>query len=374
MPVFPMRVSRFLFLAALSVFIQPQVQAQDAIQILRQTAAAYRNLQSYDFRVTIQNTNGNMVSERHLEVSGARPSKFRVEDADPQGLLRVADGADEWDFNRGSNEFEKIPVAPQTVTPISEFETIDQHIREAEIAREELFEVDGRRVPILVVRVIRDQWPSSFPRDVQFAMYRIDEGSFRIYKSIVYSENSSQIRLYSIRKWNEPLADSTFQFTPPSSAHAADKLPQIAARSHSVISTDAPDFTLSDTRGQKFRLHDLRGKVVILDFWASWCGPCRVSMPALQSLYQESSDKGLIVLGLDVGEEALEMNQFAKEESIRFPLLVGSEPEVSAEYFVDVYPTTFVIDRQGRIAYRSTGTYPGSDDEIRTAALKALQP
>lgn len=370
---FRIRVPKFLLVMAPSFFIQPQVQAQDAMQILRQTAAAYRNLQSYDFRITIQDTNSNIVSEHHLDVSGARPGKFRVEDTDPRGELRVADGANEWDFNRESNEFEKLPVTPQTATPISEFEAADQHVRGAEVAREELFEIAGRRVPIFIVRVVRDQWPPGYPRGVQFVMYRIDEETFRIYKSIAYSGNSSQIRLYSIRKWNEPVAESTFEFVPPpSSAHAIGKLPQLAASSHSIIGTDALDFTLKDTRGQKFHLDDLRGKVIILDFWASWCGPCRVSMPTLQHLYEKLSDKGLVVLGLDVGEEAVEVDQFAKQESITFPLLLDSEPEITAEYFVDAYPTTIVVDRQGRIAYRGTGT--GMDDEIRSAVLKALQP
>jgi len=374
MPGLRIRIPKFLFFAALFLFTQPRVHAQNAMDVLRKTAAAYRTLQSYDFGVTVQDTNGDNVSERHLDMSGTRPGKFRVEDADPHGEIRVSDGASEWDFNRGSNEFEEVAVNPHVDTPISEFEDIDQHVRAAEIAREELFEAGGKRVPIFVVRVTRDEWPSSYPRGVEFAMYRIDEESYRIYKSIVYSENSTEIRLYSIRKWNEPLADSAFQFTPPTAHAAAVKAPQVAAGAHSIVGSEARDFTLSDTRGHKIRLGDLRGKVVVLDFWASWCGPCRVSMPTLQRLYQEFSDKGLVVLGLDVGEEAVEIDQFASQESIKFPLLVGSEPEVSAKYFVDVYPTTFVVDRQGRIAHRTMGTFTGFDDEIRAAVLKALQP
>lgn len=361
--------AKFLLIAALSYLLQPRLHAQDAMQILQQTAAAYRNLRTYNFRLTVQSTDGRVVSEQHLTVVGSRPGRFRVEDADPEGRLRVADGASEWNLNRSSNEFEKIPITPETLTPISEFETIDQHIASAGIAREELFEVDGGPVPVFVVQVVRDKWPAGSPRGSQFVMYRIDQKSFRVYKSITYSDNSSQIRLYSIRKWNRPVAESYFSFEPPNSARSVDKLPERLAPTRSIIGSDAPDFTLADTRGQKFHLNDLRGKVVIVDFWASWCGPCRESMPALERLYREFSGKGLVVLGLDVGEEASGVNQFATQESYTFPLLLGGEPEAAAEYFVDSYPTTFVVDRQGRIVYRSSGD-PATD--LRSAVAAAL--
>ena len=137
-----------------------------------------------------------------------------------------------------------------------------------------------------------------------------------------------------------------------------------------LVGKPAPDFTLPDTAGKPVNLRGLRGNVVIVDFWATWCPPCRAMMPHLQQMHRTLADQGLVILGLDVGEDAETVAKFAKRESYTFPLLLGAEPDVAAKYYVESYPTTFVIDRQGRIAFRNVGGGPA--DRLQSAVENAL--
>jgi thiol-disulfide isomerase/thioredoxin len=126
--------------------------------------------------------------------------------------------------------------------------------------------------------------------------------------------------------------------------------PAPSARS-SLVGAEAPDFTLQDASGHAFHLRDLRGKVVVIDFWASSCPSSRAAMPYLQQMHDQYGSRGLIVLGLNLGEDAKVVAEFGTDSSYTFPLLVGAKPDVAAKYLVSLYPMTFVISRDGRIAF-----------------------
>jgi peroxiredoxin/outer membrane lipoprotein-sorting protein len=344
--------------------------AHDAMQILARTAAAYANLRSYEFRVTVETIQGSNVGERRLTETGSRPANYRIQDEDPRGDLQVGDGRMEWIFNPQSNEYTKAPLTAETVTPISDLEHINQHVKKATLAREERFMVNGQPVPIYVVQVVRDRWPRGSLPGAEFAMYRIDQKTFAVHKAITYAKGTTQIVLYSIVKWNEAVPETLFAFTPPESAHATSSVAAGTALSTAMVGSEAPDFTLPDTAGKPVNLRGLRGSVVIVDFWATWCPPCRAMMPHLQQMHRTLADQGLVILGLDVGEDAETVAKFAKRESYTFPLLLGAEPDVAAKYYVESYPTTFVIDRQGRIAFRNMGGGPA--DGLQSAVESAL--
>jgi peroxiredoxin/outer membrane lipoprotein-sorting protein len=350
----------------------------DAMKILKQTAATYRNLTSYQFKVTEQTVVDSNVSERRLTESGVGAGKFRIEDDGPRGTVRVADGKTVWNFDRGTNEYTKVAVTADTDTPISGLQTLDQHVTDASIAREDLFIVNGVAVPVYVVAVARNQWPAGTIAGAQFAMYRIDEKTNVVYKAAIYdaSENA-QIFLYSILKWNQAVPPALFAFAPPASARlvvaAAARvqgIPVPTPNTKTLLGMSAPDFTLKDTNGNAVTLSALKGKVVIVDFWASWCGPCQAQMPELEKMHRELSAQGLLVLGLDVGEDSERVTQFAKQKDYTFTLLLGAEPDITEKYFVDGYPTTFLVDRQGRIAFRTMGGL--TPEKLRAAVETAL--
>jgi cytochrome c biogenesis protein CcmG/thiol:disulfide interchange protein DsbE len=118
----------------------------------------------------------------------------------------------------------------------------------------------------------------------------------------------------------------------------------------------APDFAVPDLAGQAVRLSALRGKVVVLNLWTTWCPPCREEMPSMERLYQKLGPKGLVLLAVsqDDGGQAV-VEPFVKGLGLTFPVLVDPQHQVGSAYGVWGYPETFIIDREGRIAERVIG-------------------
>jgi peroxiredoxin len=122
-----------------------------------------------------------------------------------------------------------------------------------------------------------------------------------------------------------------------------------------VVGAPAPDFTLLTPEGEVVRLSDLRGQIVLLNFWATWCEPCRNEMPLLNSRYERNRERGFVVLGVNFDESAAEVQAFAGELQISFPLLLDPGAEVQRMYRVRGYPSTFVVDREGRLVAEYIG-------------------
>lgn len=112
----------------------------------------------------------------------------------------------------------------------------------------------------------------------------------------------------------------------------------------------APDFTLTTTDGETVTLSALRGKPVIVNFWATWCPPCRAEMPAFEQVWQRFNRGEVMILGVNQGENATAVVRFARDYvGTSFPLLLDSRTEVGARYGIRALPTTFFIDADGRI-------------------------
>ena len=123
--------------------------------------------------------------------------------------------------------------------------------------------------------------------------------------------------------------------------------------------TLAPDFALPDLEGNTVRLSDFKGKVIILDFWATWCPPCVKEIPHFVELYEKYRENGFQMIGIALSSgSAKDVKKFAAEHGINYPILMGNR-EVSRKYGnIRSIPTTFLIDRQGRIANKYIGYRP----------------
>ena len=125
----------------------------------------------------------------------------------------------------------------------------------------------------------------------------------------------------------------------------------------------APDFQLRTLDGGLVRLSDLRGKVVLVNFWASWCGPCRDEAPVLARVHAAEQERGLVVLGVDLQEAEGPVRDFVDEYQLRFPIAFDRSGEVANAYRANKPPTSIFIDRQGVIRYIKYG--PLSADELQ---------
>ncbi len=131
----------------------------------------------------------------------------------------------------------------------------------------------------------------------------------------------------------------------------------------------APDFTLRTLGGPNLRLHEQRGQVVLVNFWATWCGPCRQEIPHLNKLYDKYRASGFVLLGVNIDEDARLATELAARLGVKFPVLLDTDKKVSRLYDMSAMPATVVIDRDGRVRYIHRGYRDGYeqtyDEQIR---------
>lgn len=125
----------------------------------------------------------------------------------------------------------------------------------------------------------------------------------------------------------------------------------------------APDFALKSSTGENMRLSEFRGDVVMINFWATWCGPCRQEMPLLNELYVRYERVGFNLLGVNIDDDSRRAMQMIEELGVTFPVLFDARKEVSKLYNVEAMPVTVLVDREGIVRYVHLGYKPGYEDK-----------
>jgi len=132
----------------------------------------------------------------------------------------------------------------------------------------------------------------------------------------------------------------------------------------------APTFALNSSAGKSVSLTDLKGQVVLVNFWASWCGPCRKEMPILEQLNKQYRTKGVTLVGVNVEPDSAAAVNWLKATPVSFPILFDTDSRVSKLYQVEGMPNTVILDRKGNVRYIHRGYQPGAEneylDQIRT--------
>lgn len=146
--------------------------------------------------------------------------------------------------------------------------------------------------------------------------------------------------------------------------------PWANAQGHELLPWKAelpvPAFEGTDLQGRAWRLADLRGKVVLINFWASWCEPCRAELPSLQALAQRHGPEKLVVLSVNFKESALTAQRFAQRNELTLPVLLDSQGVMARQWGVSVFPSTVLIDTRGQVQ----GVLRGELDWLGAAATK----
>jgi len=129
-----------------------------------------------------------------------------------------------------------------------------------------------------------------------------------------------------------------------------------------AIGSAAPDFTLKSGTGKNLKLSEHRGEVVMINFWATWCGPCRQEMPLLNRIHEKYRKAGFTLLGVNIDDNSANALAMAKKLGVTFPILFDAEKRISRLYDVDGMPSTVLIDRDGKVRYIHRGYRAGYED------------
>ena len=149
------------------------------------------------------------------------------------------------------------------------------------------------------------------------------------------------------------------------SAHAADEVCDVSRRKANL------DFTVRDISGKDVRLSQYKGQVVLLNFWATWCVPCKREIPELAALYRDYKERGFVVLGVSVDSEVRLIKPFAREMKMNYPVLIGAGREDLGQAFGPFigFPTSVLVARDGKVCVRHTGLVTKAQLERQIGAL-----
>lgn len=159
------------------------------------------------------------------------------------------------------------------------------------------------------------------------------------------------------------------------------RYPSVESRSYGLnlgvqeyaVPSEARDFTLKDINNKRISLKNYRGKIVMLNFWATWCTPCRQEMPSMEKLYRQFKNRGFVVVSVASGDDSKNVNAFIKEYNITFPALLDSDLEVTSHYKVWVLPTTYFINPKGEIIGKIHGSRDWSTKEATQYIISIVQ-
>jgi thiol-disulfide isomerase/thioredoxin len=377
---------------AIICFISTLVYAQDRIsveEVLNKSSAAYKNFKGY--RITAVNEievvgNGRSQSgEMRLELDALKPDKFRlVRKNDSSELVCVNDGETIWMYSPKQKQFSKRsgaaveqdneeettpdddPVASAQQFLVTRFEGLVKLAPYASIRREDSLKIDGRKAECWVL----DVRP---PRGMAPHELWIDKSNFLVARDTeVQSKNGIATKTTLTFKKVEieaPPDARLFEFTPPGNAKEVEVLDIPGVRRNNLTGTHPADFKLKDLDGNEFTLAGVRGKVVLLDFWATWCGPCRRELPSIEKIYQDYRKAGVIIAGVN-DEDSGKVKSFLKQNQYSFPTLMDSNRKVHSAFKVRAIPSVLIIGPDGAITKHFVGGR--SETDLRAALDQAL--
>jgi len=362
--------------------------APDARALLKETADALLQHKFYqlDQRAAVDMQGINPIRmEMTVKMAVSHPGKLRIESGGQLGsALIVSDGENTWMYIAGLKQYTKTASAsapeyllkslmPGMTDVVDKLKAKDPYT-EAKVTGEEPVEVDGQKFDCYVVeaKLAKITLPGAVDMTDTIQKAWIEKASKLTLKLTVTATMTgpgmkapvqmNQAVTVTAMKVDAPVPDSMFTFAPP---EGVKEVPDFKSAKIQADPTGhiAADFKLKAVDGKEYSLQDLRGKIVLLDFWATWCSPCRRELPMMEKLHREFNTSGLVVLGMDAGENAETVAKFLQTTKLSYPVLLGVDGELAHTYDVNAFPTVILIDRQGQIALFRVGA--GSEAALR---------
>jgi peroxiredoxin/outer membrane lipoprotein-sorting protein len=317
--------------------------------ILAKVAAAYKQLTNAELESEGIREGQGKVSKWHVKATFGDGGRFRTEtESSGESRVTITDGKTHWTLFPESKQYTSFPTG--TDSQLDAYRAIDTFSGTASVTGSE--DIDGREATVVRVErpnQIRTLWidpPSNFVRQER-TVSRSTKPDVR---------NWSETTRYTVIRPLATVNADLFSFD-PEREHYKLRTQLQAEASTTNVGMKAPEFTFANLDGKFVRLSELRGKTVLLDFWATWCTPCRAEMPIIELLHRQFKDKGLVVLGID-DEDALTQKAYLQQSGFSFASLVETKKELTNQLHVGGIPTTVLIDQQGIIRYLDMGEAP----------------
>ena len=356
-------------LAILPAILGTAAVAQDATEILQRSAGTHRNLHSFEASgvLTTPFHRAGVDGEVIWPVSMARADATVLPADSPVPVLSplLRFGRAEFRDQTGNVAY---PDARELSSPNgwSTFDQIDQNVRAVRLLPNETVELEGQAVSCRVLEVVYEAGFPSRALSGAPVRYRIDPASLLV---LGVSFSLRQSGRDEAIPWTFTAASVKTGQRPPDWALRA--LPDLAGHERAEwIGRRGPEFRLADLEGQQVSLSGLRGRAVLLSFWASWCVPCKEELPLLEKLKSEWGPKGLDVWGV-TNEPAVKARAWLNQHGIDLPTLVDENRQAFRSYEADQIPVSVVLTRDGEVVSYLVGL--GGENHFRAAIEKALR-
>jgi thiol-disulfide isomerase/thioredoxin len=401
-PLFVVAVLTMIGAAAVFAQSAPSPSISEGLELLNQAAQRYTDAKSYYIESVEERTSSTEYSHSWqktvITATETPENRFHFESHSSYGSgLKIADGKTVWTYHADEHRYTAKPQpigasSQSTVIGMSEMamwnaENLRKNLgilaksfKSAQRLPDANLTVNGHEVSCHVIRVQNvDQ--KRITSDYTFdKTIWIDKAHQTVVKTAEHAHTyifsgAGRIPMeeeitttFTTTELNGPVPDGLFAFVPPSDAKLIQDFPDPRNGFGGTMTGDqVPSLKLKSADGKVAALDSFRGKPVLLDLWATWCGPCVASLPQLAQIYREAKDKGLVLLTVDLDEEANTADKFLAKKGYTWPNFHDGDGQIEKLVGSSGIPRTMLVDAQGKITYDGSGM---DEDQLRTAIVK----
>lgn len=338
---------------------------QQALEILGRVSETYQNLKSFELYGTLSMQLEGVPYTFTLPIRVAKAGPEFMGPDSPVPLIPMVSG-----FGRGvwkNGQGEPVP-GPKMDIPMPDltFEQLQRGVKTAKLLPEETVKVGNQEIACYVIEM---NYEANFPVRSASELGRvwIDKSRYLIVKHQFTTDNDL-VKEPELKRMRWTMVLDTIKVNEPPPEWLVKDIQYMSREKTELLGQKAPDFTLSDLDGKTVHLKDLLGRVVLLNFWATWCGPCKEEMPVIEKVRADTKAQGVEVWGITDGQSS-KAREWLRKNGRSLPTLVDPEKEVFKHFQIGALPAVIIIDREGKISSYVVGVR--GEKNIRASLEKA---